>query len=766
MAYRKPGIEVVQDFQNLTPALVLPTLPSVIIGPAFQIEKDATTADTYDGASKDYSYPNLAVGAVVDTRPLDSDEPEETQLPTSVKLTNAYVTKASGADGSKTDGSQTFTTTSNAFANIAPSATAKYYLELSDFGPDDGKHLIVSKNSDTSVELADEIQVANPASNYKVLKLETSLSYDNASFSTVGIAATASKVTLPANLPSDSTDATSDPVSDATDVKLTYRALRVDLADSLDVYTDLNSLEAVVGVGNVVPANPYAFGINTALDNTSTKIYGTGLRSSYYSDELTAYQTAHEFLESEEVYALVDLTQLATTHQHISSHVKNQSASSVGRERIGFINRKLQTKETIVPPSGTGTELTAGGDNGTSSVNDNKTFQNPTNGSYITDGVHVGDYVEIESYVAIPGADPVRSPLAVPTVGADSLTATTKTIVKTLTGTWTGFVSEDVGRAVRIAASSAGNTGEYTIVSVTDATTVVVAEAIPSNETGGAGNFTFQLFQLAPTSDQTSHILNTRHAISNVDSNTKLTLSADPTNGFWGALETIAYAITGDLSTEEQADFLSGYAASFTNRRLFSVVPDTCVMSVGGTDTLLPGFYVGCALAGLVSGLPSQQGFTNLSLTGFTGLANGGDIFSDDQLNTIAGGGNLIVLQDVAQAPIYVRHQLSTNTSSIQFQELSMTKNVDQVAKFFRRLYRPYIGIYNITDALIDILKTTTEGGISFLKNSKAPRVGGVIRDGELSSIEEDSTQPDQVLIVIDPKISVPLNNIKVTLLV
>jgi hypothetical protein len=767
MAYRRPGVEVVQQFQALAPALVLPTLPAVIVGPAFQVEDDASTATAYTGALTNYSYPDLVVGAVVDLNELDSTELAATQKPIEVELDDAYITKASGSDGTTVVGDQTFTTTSTAFSGITIASTTKHYVDLNNSNSDDGKHLITSKTSDTEVELADELQNAIAGSAvYKVLLFSTSIVYETADFATVGITVSSTQVTLPANLPSDPSDATSDPISEADDVLVSYRALRPDLADSLDVYTDLDSLEAVFGVGNIVPTNPYGFGVNIALNNTTTDVSATGLRATFFSSsESAAYQTALEFLESEDVYGICILTQNTTVHQTLSSHVTNQSVSTVGRERIGFINRKLQTTETIVPASGTGTVTSAGTNNGTSPVADNKTFEDPTNGKFITDDVGVQDFLEIDSFSALEGVDPTRTPSAVTSTGSDSITSATKTFIQTATGTFTGFTTEDVGRTFRIASSGFGNDGDYTIATVIPASnTITVTEAVPADETGGT--YTFQIVELAPSTAQTSFIKDTRHSISAINSNTKLTLSADPTNGFYGRLEDVEYTITDDLTVGAQATFLSGYAGAFDNRRLVSVWPDTAVVTVSGTATSLPGFYFGCALVALVAGLPSQQGFTNLSLTGFTGRANSDDLFSDTQLDTVAGGGNLIIVQEVAQAPVSVRHQLTTDTSSIQFQELSVTKNVDLVARFFRNLYQPYIGKYNITDTLLDLLKSITEAGLDFLKNSTAPRVGGVLRDGSITTLGEDSAQPDTVNIVLDINIPFPLNNVKVTLLV
>lgn len=861
MAYRRPGVEVIQQFQALTPALVLPRLPACIIGPAFHIEDDGD-AGTYDGTLTNYSYPNLPSGATVDTNELDTDELEDTQKVIGVELQNVYVELASASDGNKGDQSadalttnaadqittpktikfgqggqlaatdvgrildldavtaendgwylietvdtttdtitvtnldgtaaalvnegpgaftsadlydpeQTFTTTATSFASLPTTFGARqFYLELDNTDVDDGKHLIVSKTSDTEVELADSLLFPlTGTADYKVLEFVSSIDYSGTFedvagtlTNTVGMTASSTQVTIPAAVSSDPDDATADPVSEAGDVLISYRALMTDLADSLDVYTDLDSLEAVFGIGNVVPTNPYAFGVNVALNNTTTEVNATGLRSTYFTDESQAYQSALEFLESEDVYGLCILTQMPAVHQLLDSHVTNQSASAVGRERIGFINRKLSTYSVEIPTSGVGYETSSGAGNGTFPLSGNTTFKDPNGPGFITNSITTAMYLEINSYTAIEGPDDVRTPAEVTSTGGDSITKATKRFIQTPTGTFTSFSSADVGRTIRVTASTQSNDGDYTISAVISSTTVDVVEEPTNDETGGT--YKIQIFELSPDTTQDTYITSTRHDISVVVSNTELTIDSDITNGFFGRLEDVEYRITDNLSLSEQASFLAGYATSFANRRLVSVWPDECYITVSGTDTELPGFYLGCALTAFVAGLPSQQGFTNLSLTGFTALDNSNNYFSDTQLDTIAGGGNLVVMQDVAQAPVYVRHQLTTDTSSIQYQELSVTKNVDLVARFFRRLYQPYIGKYNITEALIDLLKSVTVSGINFLKDQAAPRVGGVLRDGSLYSIGEDAAQPDTVNIVIDINIPYPLNQIKVTLLV
>ena len=125
----------------------------------------------------------------------------------------------------------------------------------------------------------------------------------------------------------------------------------------------------------------------------------------------------------------------------------------------------------------------------------------------------------------------------------------------------------------------------------------------------------------------------------------------------------------------------------------------------------------------------------------------------------------MIFAQDGADQPLYVRHQLTTDRSAIKFQEYSITKNVDFIAKFWRNTYAKYIGQYNIVDTTMDSLKTTAGAGIKFLKeNTRIPKFGGVIRSGALTSIKESDTQIDTVIIRFAFSIPVPLNQIDITI--
>lgn len=255
-----------------------------------------------------------------------------------------------------------------------------------------------------------------------------------------------------------------------------------------------------------------------------------------------------------------------------------------------------------------------------------------------------------------------------------------------------------------------------------------------------------------------------RYAIASVDSQTKVTVEGPVAAAQTG----VTFYIEKDLQKTEQAQILSSYAASIGSRRMVLVWPDEVRGPVGSTVRTLPGYFLGATVGALTTGLPTQQGLTNLSVSYFQGVRHSTKYFDRDQLNIIAGGGVMIFVQDVLDVTaLYVRHQLTTDTSAIKFQEYSITKNVDFIAKFIRDNHKQFTGQYNIVDSTFDDLKSNAVGLMKFLKeNTRLPKIGGVIRGGKLSKIEQDTVNIDSIIEKYNIDIPVPLNNLDITIVV
>jgi hypothetical protein len=199
--------------------------------------------------------------------------------------------------------------------------------------------------------------------------------------------------------------------------------------------------------------------------------------------------------------------------------------------------------------------------------------------------------------------------------------------------------------------------------------------------------------------------------------------------------------------------------ATIHDRRCYSVFPDTIKTTIAGIEKSLPGFY-GCAcIAGMVASKPPQQPFTNYPMTGLTGVV-GTEKFTKRQLNIMAGGGTYILIQDAIGAPVTSRHQLSTNTDSIEVRELSITKVVDFTAKFLRLGVRKFIGINTISDQLLDSLGTTVHAILTLLEET------GVLNGSAVNNIMQDATNKDTVLIDVTLDVPYPCNYIRLTLVI
>lgn len=257
-----------------------------------------------------------------------------------------------------------------------------------------------------------------------------------------------------------------------------------------------------------------------------------------------------------------------------------------------------------------------------------------------------------------------------------------------------------------------------------------------------------------------------RYKISSVDSQTQVTLSTAVAGS--NPQSSITFVADKDLTKSEQASVLAAYAHSIGDRRMVMTWPDVVKIPSSNIIRELPGYYLNCAVAALTTGLPTQQGLTNLSVSTYVGVVHSTKYFDADQMNAIADGGVMIFVQDILdQTALYVRHQLTTDRSAIKFQEYSVTKNVDFIAKFIRNNHKQFIGQYNIVDSTFDDLKTNAKGISTYLKEAtRAPKIGGVVRSMKLQSIIQDPVNIDSIQEQYSADIPIPLNNLDITLFV
>jgi len=172
----------------------------------------------------------------------------------------------------------------------------------------------------------------------------------------------------------------------------------------------------------------------------------------------------------------------------------------------------------------------------------------------------------------------------------------------------------------------------------------------------------------------------------------------------------------------------------------------------------VPGYFMAAANAGLVSGLSPSKGHTNSSISGVARTWGGADIFSQSQLDTVAAGGRFIMEQTGSSSPINIRHQMSTDRTSVESQELSINKAIDYVSKYVRDGVKPYIGSFNITASFLKLVKTVLNAQGAFL------RAENILDDFKVVKVEQNPSQKDQVLVEISVLVQYPVNYIKISL--
>lgn len=171
----------------------------------------------------------------------------------------------------------------------------------------------------------------------------------------------------------------------------------------------------------------------------------------------------------------------------------------------------------------------------------------------------------------------------------------------------------------------------------------------------------------------------------------------------------------------------------------------------------VPGYYFTTAVAGQVVGKQPSDPLTNRSIVGFAKAYRSNDYFTDAQLDTIASGGNWI-LEERAVGAIFNRHQLSTDATTIQTRELSITTQLDFAAKTYRDTVSPLIGRRVITTSFIQQLEAIMIGvGDDLVEN-------GHVRDVQVLNVFQDELQPDTIKAEISILPLFPLNYITITI--
>jgi len=254
------------------------------------------------------------------------------------------------------------------------------------------------------------------------------------------------------------------------------------------------------------------------------------------------------------------------------------------------------------------------------------------------------------------------------------------------------------------------------------------------------------------------------YTVASVSSNTQLKL----TTGLAApVIVATKIEVWHPYSVAEMATAVAAISSGFANRRMYHVFPSR----LGAFGVQETAEFGAAAIAGLCSSVAPQQGLTNIEVNGFDDLPMVYSMFNRAQLNEMAGAGTLIIMQDIAGGTIYVRHQVSTKAADedLNTTELSITKNLDSISYFFDTRLKPYIGRFNITQALIDVIETEINDGLMYLGSLTSVGLLGpqiVLNGTSIRSIQQHPVLLDHLIAYVDVVLPYPLNVMELHLVV
>jgi hypothetical protein len=250
------------------------------------------------------------------------------------------------------------------------------------------------------------------------------------------------------------------------------------------------------------------------------------------------------------------------------------------------------------------------------------------------------------------------------------------------------------------------------------------------------------------------------HTVVSVISNQQLIVDTP------SATTAINYHISRNMSKTQTATSVASVSSTNNTSRVIHVQPDLVGVTIEGVTKYLPGYYLCAGLAGMGAGFPVQQGFTNVGIAGIVDLKHSNFFFSKQELNSMAGAGTCLFVQDTQGGNPYCRHELTTDMSTLNYREILMVKELDFLSYFYVDKLKSFIGSWNITKSSLNTLRQTIVAGSELLKSQILPKIGAVLVAYNIVTLEQDPVNKDHVTCVVTVSVGTPMNYVDLTLVV
>jgi len=196
-------------------------------------------------------------------------------------------------------------------------------------------------------------------------------------------------------------------------------------------------------------------------------------------------------------------------------------------------------------------------------------------------------------------------------------------------------------------------------------------------------------------------------------------------------------------------------ATNYKNRRTRSVVPNRWSMVDGDSKTItVAGYYASAAAAAQLCYIGPAQGKTNYKLDGFSQIWDANDVFDERNLKVIGYNNYLFVQEPPGEAGIPVKrwHQATTDPTSEDTREESITTQLDWGSIVLKRGLTEFIGVQGLGDNFDDLFLAAFEGLVRFIVGNSA------WRGAEVIEYKRKPGSKTGVILRIQPTLTYPCN--------
>lgn len=250
------------------------------------------------------------------------------------------------------------------------------------------------------------------------------------------------------------------------------------------------------------------------------------------------------------------------------------------------------------------------------------------------------------------------------------------------------------------------------------------------------------------------------HQVLQVVSNQQLVIQTTVTS------TAVSYYVTRTMSKTQSAQSVKATSEVFASNRVWHIQPDIVGVSVNGVTKYLPGYYLCCGLAGMGAGFPVQQGFTNIGVAGISDLKNSNFTFSKADMNTMAEGGTCLFVQETQGGIPYVRHEMTTDVTVLEYREQLVVKNWDFLSYFYYDKLKGFIGSWNITSDTMNTIRQSIIASSELVKAKKLPKIGAPLMGYKINRLEQNAYNKDNLDVELQISVVYPLNYLNLHLVI